>query len=82
MNAYFFMEGCIVPLNVANVKGLQEISIDAKAFKTVIKMEYVELLSKVSKVKDLILIAVVGSCLSALGVLIIIGLCLKGFGFI
>lgn len=82
MNCYYYIEGCPVPYKVDNVKGKAELTLDSKAMKTVIKMEYVELLAKISKVKDLIMFAVVMSGISALGVIIIIGMNAKGFGFI
>lgn len=80
MFEFQYIEGCPEPISFDGVK-IDEIKIDGKALKSVIKMEYVELLTKVAKVKDLIIFAAVFSGIGAGIGLINMLLIAKGFNF-
>jgi len=82
LQSYFFFENVPMPVSFQTVKDKLEYSVDAKALTSIIKMEYVEMLTKVAKIKDLLIITVIASCASALLSIVCIVLLVQGFNLI
>jgi hypothetical protein len=82
MQSYWFIEDVPLPIRANVLKNKEQLVVDSQALKDVIKMEYVELLTKVAKVKDLLKITVVLSAVASIGIVVVIVMCAKGFGFV
>jgi len=79
-----YHEGCVMPFipTPGSIKGHAELKCDPQSFKQIFKFEYVELLTNVSKMKDLMKYilgaSVIGALLTAAGLIIMA----KGFNWI
>jgi len=72
-----YHENIILPLKITNVNHLSyKLNLDSSTLTSVIKMEYVELLTKIAKVKDkmntILIFTIVSAGLSLISVLILL----------
>jgi len=77
MNALLYHENIILPLKITNVNHLSyKLNLDSTTLTSVIKMEFVELLTKIAKVKDkmnaILIFVIVSAGLSLINCLILL----------